>query len=79
MREQTFTVTQIADYFRVSRSAVHKWIDKGELDAEIASPVSKRKVIYLSSLQKFAERRRLDISGLSDCDKGGLPPCVSTA
>ena len=77
MNEKSFTVTELADYFRVSRSAVHKWIDKGELEAEVISPVSKRKLVRLSALRSFAETRRLDISGLVDRDSVRGTPCVA--
>lgn len=64
MSEQTFTVREIAEYFRVSRTAVHNWMKSGELGFEEISPVSRRKIIPLSALKKFAKKRRLDITGL---------------
>jgi hypothetical protein len=36
----------------------------GELGFEEISPVSRRKIIPLSALKKFAKKRRLDITGL---------------
>jgi hypothetical protein len=73
MCEPTFTVTQIARYFRKTRSAVHVWINKGELRAR---EEEGRKVIPLSALRDFAKERKYDISGLvnREDDSGGLAP-----
>ena len=80
MSEHSFTVTEIAEYFRVSRTAVHDWIKKGELDAETVSPVSKRKVITEAALRRFAENRRLDISELLNREEIGRgTPCAAVA
>lgn len=80
MSEQTFTISQIASYFNVSRQAVHDWTNRGELKAE-KHPVTGYKSVKVSSLRDFASRRRLDISGLlgSDDNDGRATPCVISA
>jgi excisionase family DNA binding protein len=75
--EKTFTVTQIAEYFNVTPQTVHNWIKRGEIEAIEISPVSRRKKISISALQRFAEPRRLDISGLNDRE-GRQPPYTAT-
>lgn len=75
--EQSFTVSEIAKYFNVSRQAVHDWTNRGELKAD-KHPVTGYKSIRVSCLKEFAQNRRLDISGLlrSEDNEGRVSPCM---
>lgn len=80
MSEKTFTISELAKYFNVSRQTVHDWTNRGELTAE-RHPVTGYKTVRISSLQEFAKRRRLDISDLvkSEDNEGWATPRVATA
>jgi excisionase family DNA binding protein len=77
MGERALTIQEVAEYFEVSRQAVYKWVESGQIRAIRQGKVKRHLRIPMDAIREFAASRGIDVSDL-DSDKWATP-CAAAA
>ena len=74
--ENLLSVSEVANHFAVSTTAVYDWIKKGDLVCVLIGKTVKRKYVTLDSVKTLEAKR--SVSETTD-NEGRATPCAAAA